>query len=215
MTNSTQLPPILATALLALHIAGGTVALLSGLLAMLLDKNKKKHRQVGLVFFWAMNMVAASAVALAIAKSNLFLLAIGAFSFYMNFTGYRAIKNKSMKYTRIDWLVTILAFGTAVFMLSTGNKILLVFGAILLFLNYRNTKLQWASDEERKAKRPWRYLAHLGNMSGTYLSAATAFVVVNVNFVKPVWLVWLIPTMIGVPFIIYFTGVWKKKLHIP
>ncbi|MBK7148885.1 MAG: DUF2306 domain-containing protein [Bacteroidetes bacterium] len=209
------MPPILATGLLALHVAGGTVALLSGLVAMLLDKNKKKHRQVGLVFFWAMNMVAASAVGLAFAKSNLFLLAIGVFSFYMNFTGYRAIKNKSMKYAPIDWLVTLLAFGTAVFMLSTGNKILLVFGSILLFLNYRNTKLQWVSDEERKAKRPWRYLAHLGNMSGTYLSAATAFVVVNIDFVKPVWLVWLIPTLIGVPLIVYYTRVWKKKLHIP
>jgi hypothetical protein len=206
--------PFITTALLVLHIGGGSTALLSGLLAMLFDKNKKNHRKAGLVFFWSMNLVAVSAVGLSSIRHNLFLLAIGIFSFYMNFTGYRAIKNKSMKYKWIDWLVTILAAGTAVFMLATGNTVLLAFGSILLFLNYRNTQLQWLSDDERKGKRPWRYIAHLGNMSGTYLSAATAFVVVNINFVKPVWLIWLLPSIIGVPFIIYYTRIWKKKLHI-
>ncbi len=206
--------PFVTTALLALHIAGGTTALVTGLLAMLFDKYKKKHRQAGLVFFWSMNLVTVSAIGLSSIRHNLFLLAIGIFSFYMNFTGYRAIKNKSMKYRWIDWLVTILAAGTAVFMLSTGNTVLLAFGSILLFLNYRNTKLQWLNDEERKEKRPWRYIAHLGNMGGTYISALTAFVVVNINFVKPVWLIWLLPSIIGVPFIIYYTEVWKKKLHI-
>lgn len=202
------------TALLVLHITGGSIALVSGLMAMLFDKNKKNHRKAGLVFFWAMNTVAASAIGISSIKNNLFLLAIGVFSFYMNFTGYRAIKNKSMKYEWIDWTVTVFATGTAVFMLSTGNTVLLAFGSILLFLNYRNTKLQWLNDEERKEKRPWRYIAHLGNMGGTYLSALSAFVVVNINFVKPVWLIWLLPSIIGVPFIIYYTGVWKKKLHI-
>jgi hypothetical protein len=206
--------PFITTALLVLHIGGGSIALLSGLLAMLFNKNEKNHRRAGLVFFWSMNMVAASAIGISSIKNNLFLLAIGVFSFYMNFTGYRAIKNKSMKYRWIDCVVTILAVVTAVFMLSTGNTVLLAFGSILLFLNYRNTKLQWLNDEERKEKRPWRYIAHLGNMGGTYLSALTAFVVVNINFVKPVWLIWLLPSIIGVPFIIYYTGIWKKKLHI-
>lgn len=188
--------------LLVLHVAGGTLALCAGALSLISAKGKKMHRKSGLIFFYAMAVVGGSAFLLSLIKSNYFLLAIAVFTTYLNFVGYRALKNKSMKYTPIDWVITFFAVINAVYMVYTSQIVMLTFGSILLFVVFRNASSQFGGDEKLKKLREKRLLMHLGNMCGAYIAACTAFLVVNINFVKPPWILWLLPTIIGVPFII-------------
>ncbi|HLP32398.1 MAG TPA: hypothetical protein VK202_02935, partial [Bacteroidia bacterium] len=76
-------------------------------------------------------------------------------------------------------------------------------GFLLLFIIARNTYAQFQGEEKLKEIRKHRINTHLGNMSGAYIATVTAFLVVNVDFIQPGWLVWLFPSVIGVPFIFY------------
>lgn len=205
---------ILLKAFLYAHIAAGGTALLSGLVAILTAKGAKVHKLSGMVFFVAMLVVALTAFVIGVAKSNWFLFAISIFSFYLNYFGYRALKNRDAKFKWYDWVVVLFSSGTALYMLYTRQIVLVAFGTLLLYLLFNNIRPQLSGEEKIKEVRRKRVLAHLGNMMGTYIATVTAFAVVNINFVKPGWIVWLLPTALGLPVIIYYTRVWKKKLKL-
>lgn len=188
---------------LYMHIAAGALALLTGAVSLLTSKGGKVHRRSGLVFFYSMLAVALSAFIISVVKSNPFLLAISVFSFYLNYTGYRVLKNKTGIYQWFDWSITTLTAATALYMISTTTVVLMVFGVLLCFILFRNTSAQFKGEEKIKEARKKKLQTHLGNMSGTYIATVTAFMVVNVNFVKPGWTVWLLPTAVGLPFIFY------------
>jgi len=198
---------------LYLHIACGGTALLTGLIALLTFKGGKVHRKAGKVFFYAMIGIAISALVISIAKNNSFLLAIAVFSFYMNYTGYRALKNRKVRYKWFDWLALIASAAVVIYMFISLNIVLVVFGALLTFFIVQDVLTQLKPDEQLKQVAKERVITHLGRMSGTYIATVTAFAVVNINFVNPGWLVWLLPTFVGVPVIVYFTRVWRKKLN--
>lgn len=204
---------LLLDAFLYLHIFAGFMALANGLVALIVEKGAWTHRMSGRIFFVSMIAVALSALIISVAKSNYFLLAIAVFSFYMNYTGYRALKNKEVKYKWFDWAVSICAGLTAVFMILSFKTVLITFGAFLLLLLYQNLSTQFLSEEKMKEERKKRIVVHIRNMAGAYIATSTAFVVVNINFVKPGWIVWLLPTALGTPIIIYYTRLWKKNLQ--
>lgn len=60
--------------MLFMHIAGGTVALVSGLVAMLTEKGGKAHRLAGKIYFGGMTAVFVGAVIVAIGHRKDFLL---------------------------------------------------------------------------------------------------------------------------------------------
>lgn len=128
------------------------------------------------------------------------MLAISVFSFYLNYTGYRALKNKTGRYKWFDWAIAVLTLATTLYMISTATLVLVAFGALLCLILFRNTSAQFKGEEKMKEARKKKLLIHLGNMSGTYIATVTAFLVVSVNFVKPGW---LLPTAVGMPFIFY------------
>lgn len=196
------------------HVISGSLALITGFLSLATDKGGRVHRTSGKIFFFSMIVVAASAFVISVVKNISFLLAISVFSFYMNYTGYRALKNREVKYKWFDWLVVGLSVVTAFYMLSTGAIVLMVFGSLLLFLIFLNTRIQFQREEKMIEAKRKRVLTHITNMTGTYIATTTAFLVVNINFVKPGWVLWLLPTAIGTPIIIYFGRVWRKKLNL-
>ncbi|MEL6537108.1 MAG: hypothetical protein AAFQ98_16925, partial [Bacteroidota bacterium] len=68
------------TIFLILHIAAGFIALGTGLSAILVRKGSKPHNRSGLVYFWAMVVVAISAFVLSGLKNNSFLFMVGLFT---------------------------------------------------------------------------------------------------------------------------------------
>ena len=200
--------------LLYAHIAAGATALLSGLVAFVTNKGKKLHKRSGKVFFWAIMAISFTALIISIFKDNNFLLAISVFSFYMNYTGLRVLKYKKGKFKWFDWLPLLISASMVLYMFYSLNIILLVFGALLSFFIYQDISRQLKTEEDKKLIAKQKIIDHLGRMSGTYIGTFTAFLVVNINFIQPGWIVWLAPTFIGVPIIVYYIRVWKKKLGI-
>jgi len=203
---------IIFKALLYTHIAAGGLSLIMGAVALSVVKGGKTHRTVGKVFFIAMLFVSFSAFVISIVKSLDFLLAISIFSFYMNYTGYRALKNREVKFKWFDWLPLVFSVATVAYMFYSMNVVLLVFGALLALFILQDIRLQFQDEEAIKKARRLRVLTHISRMGGTYIATVTAFLVVNIKFVKPWWIVWLLPTVIGTLLITYFTREWTKKL---
>lgn len=189
--------------LLYIHIVTGTSALLTGAVALLTKKGNKVHRNAGIIFFYSMLGVTFSALIISTIKSIPFLFAISVFSLYLNYTGYRALKNKTGEYKWYDWVITTLSVLTALYMIYTRTIVLLVFGVLLCIVVFRNALAQLQNEEKRKVARKKRLTVHLGNMTGAYIATVTAFLVVNINFVKQGWLLWFLPTAVGLPFIFY------------
>lgn len=200
--------------MLYLHIAAGATALLSGLIPFFTPKANKLHKRSGKVFFWAMMAISFTALIIALYKDIKFLLAISVFSFYMNYTGLRVLKYKKGKFKWFDWVPLVISAGMVLYMFYSRNPILLVFGTLLSYLIAKDVLKQVKPEADKKLIGKQKIIDHLGRMSGTYISTLTAFLVVNVKFVEPGWIVWLAPTFVGVPIIVYYTRVWKEKLGI-
>lgn len=205
---------LLFKSLLYLHISTGLLALLTGSITLAIEKGGKLHRRLGFVFFVAMLAVSFSALSISVLTDNRFLLAIAVFSFYMNYTGYRALQNKAFKYRWWDWIPLLAGGVIGGFMVATLHPVLAVFGSLLCVMVVQDVLKQTRGEEVLKQARRKRVLDHIARMVGTYIATTTAFLVVNVKNVNPAWLPWLLPTFIGTPFIFYWIGQWKKKLKL-
>jgi hypothetical protein len=198
---------IFLTIMLVLHIVSGFLALGAGLMAILSKKGQRVHRLTGRTFFYLMLSVAFTALIISGIKLNLFLLLIAGFAFYQNVSGYRSVKNKSLRPTWIDWIVTATGLVTGICMMLTLNIVLLVFGGISLFLVALDLHTYYLVLNNRSVPKLAWLSRHIGMMMGAYIATVTAFVVVNVQNAEPEWLPWLAPTAIGVPLMRYWD--WK------
>ena len=202
--------------LLSIHILAGTIALLCSALAVSSEKGKKFHVLTGRTYFWCMVGIFLTAIPMSIINSNTFLFLIAIFSFYLAFAGMRFAKNRKGIATTIDWIAVSLmilsglgmwALAITYFISDNSQYItLLVFGFIALALgygDYRSHKNKAATGKERIAK-------HLTNMMAGTIAVITAVLVVNVN-IEPIWIWWVLPTVVITPIISY----WNKKTLSP
>ena len=202
--------------LLSIHILAGTIALLCAALAVSSEKGKKFHVLSGRTYFWCMVGIFLTAIPMSIINSNTFLFLIAIFSFYLAFAGMRFAKNRKGIATTIDWiavsLMTLSGLGmwalAIIYFINDNSQYitLLVFGFIALALgygDYRSHKNKAATGKERIAK-------HLTNMMAGTIAVITAVLVVNVN-IEPIWIWWVLPTVVITPIISY----WNKKTLSP
>ena len=198
---------MLFTFMLVLHIAAGFTALIFGFAAILSGKGNRRHLLTGRVFYRSMLVIAFSAVILSLFRLNLFLLLIALFALYNNVSGYRSVKNKSLRPQKIDWIVTGLGLVTGLVMIATLNVVLIVFGSISCVLSVGDLRAYQLILRGKEAPRFAWLIKHIGMMMGAYIATFTAFVVVNIDFVQPAWIPWLAPTALGVPVMVY----WQRK----
>lgn len=202
----------IAQGIIFFHAFSGGVALLSGGLALSSKKGEKLHKISGKVFFYAMLLSALSALIVAVFPNheNPFLFVIGLFSMYLILTGYRALVYKkrgvSLKVDQaISWSMLTIGLTMILFpVLLKGvlNIVLTVFGVIGIIFSFRDLMLY---RDSKRLKQVWLKL-HVGKMTGGYIAATTAFVVVNNVF--PSIYGWFIPGVIGGGYIAY----WMRKL---
>jgi uncharacterized membrane protein len=191
--------------LLILHMLSGGLALVLGSTILFLKKGNSTHRTNGKIFFYTMLLAAISAIGLSLSKYNPFLLSIAIFSAYMTLEGKDSIRNKTFNTTKSKYLIWITALINGMFMLISGNLILLVFGIISTFLIAQDLYLFFYIRKRGKIESRHFLERHIGMMMGSFISTFTAFLVVNFNSFEPNWIIWLLPTIVGVPLLIYWS----------
>lgn len=201
----------LRTILLVLHILTGFLALFIGLVIIILKKGNQRHRLYGLFYFAGMLVVCSTALALSVILSNIFLFTVGIFTLMQIYFGKRAVKNKSQQASVSDLLMLCVGVMNIGIMVLTLNGVLLVFAlisAIQLFNQSRLFYFVWIGREI--PSNTW-LIQHIGLMLGSYIATLTAFLVVNVQFIRPEWLLWVMPSIIGGTLIAIYTGKIKKR----
>lgn len=214
-------------AFLFLHIAAGTLALGSGLLAITAAKGRKNHNRAGRTYELAMYAVAATAILMCLLKFNPFLLAIGIFSLYLTYTGKRALfyfrLREDYRPGLPDKLPAAAGLCTALFMIgfpvwqmvAQGRffvPVLAVFGIALLVNSFNDLVTFRQPALFRAGNRRW-LLKHIGMMGGAYIATTTAFLVTSIQ-IPAQWVVWVGPTVIGSFLISRAIRSWKAKLKL-
>ncbi len=199
----------LAQLLIIAHAAFGGLALLAGTLALVFKKGSVKHKRTGIVFYYGMLVSAGIALVVSMLPNHesVFLFVVGLFSLYFILTGYRALRfKKSNPNLKVDKMIACGMIVTAVVMLlnpilvhSKFNIILGVFALLGSTFAYRDLK---SFKNPESLQKTW-LKQHLGKMMGGYISATTAFIVVNQVF--PSFYGWFIPGIIGTFYIVYWT----------
>ncbi|HQW98645.1 MAG: hypothetical protein IPH05_09715 [Flavobacteriales bacterium] len=206
-----------------LHIISGFTALVVAPLAMIAKKGGDGHRRWGKVFFYAMVVVATTAIIIGILRPNVLLALVAVMSFHMVASGYRALYHKRVhegqRAGRWDlilqggagavngglfiWGFTKLVLGHR----DNGSILFLVFGLIGSLFVWRNMQRFYKRSHD---KHEWLF-AHMTGFLGGYIATISAFSAVNMGFIKPVWLQWLWPTIMGAPLIFIWVRYYKKK----
>ncbi len=203
-----------------IHITSGAIAFVVAPIALIAHKGGENHRRWGKVFFWSMTAVALSAVIMAPMHENLFLTLVAVFSFYLAFSGYRALFRKDFYKTHktafIDWFfviinclfsLTLLVFGIIRLPNSFG-VISIVFGFIGTAIGFRDIV---SFVRPPKDKSQW-FFSHMVGMVASYIAALSAFSAVNLTFVwLPTSIQWLWPTVIGTPLLRRWVRSYKNK----
>ena len=191
--------------LLVLHITAGTTALLVGLVPMLGRKGGRAHARLGRVYVACMVGVALSAALLCLLQpfstGRLFLGCLAVFSFYLAFSGWRSARTHG--FAAADRLLAFVTLAVGLAMIGAGLRL-----GHVLFVFFGAVTCTFAGRDLLPAKPPttpvpWLF-RHITRMGGSYISAFTAFVVVNMGrFLPPQapgWLHlvgWIAPSVIG------------------
>jgi hypothetical protein len=197
--------------LLSIHIAAGFTALSSAAVAVATPKGARWHVNAGRVFVIGMAGVFLTALPMTLIKPNLFLLLIAIFSLYLAVSGWLRARNRSGIPTAVEWITAVAMVlaavamgGRGIAMCSAGHSmgiVLLVFGGIGGLLAVRDL----TSLRAHRYQGNVRIAAHVGRMLGGTIAAVTAFAVVNIR-VEPAFIVWLAPTGVLTPLIVYWVA---------
>jgi uncharacterized membrane protein len=211
--------------ILWIHVLAGTLALVVAPIALVTAKGGPTHRRWGKVYFWAMAVVAATAVVVGYWRSILFLMLTAVFSFYAALSGYRVLYRKrpdlGQRPGALDWIAAGITLVASAALITLGiarptprfrelSTVAIVFGLVGLSLSGLDVWRFWRPPTERMA---WWY-KHMASMIGSYIAAVTAFSVVNFH-VLPTTIRWLWPTMIGTPLIAIWITYYKLRFNKP
>jgi uncharacterized membrane protein len=210
-------------AFLAVHIAAGTSSFLLAPVALATAKGGKQHKRWGKVYLWSMGVVAATALPMALYRPVLFLALVAVFSFYLAFSAYRVLRLKDLvrggSAKAVDWIAAVVCFLASACLAGFGafrpvwvqgmGVVAVVFGLIGMQAAGRQ---MWLFVRKPKEKMFWWY-THLGNFIGSYIAAWTAFSVVTLPNILPHAgkVLWLWPTIVGIPAIVLTTAYYRRK----
>lgn len=204
----------------SIHIIAGASTLVTGPIAIFYNfRDPRKHRLVGKVFYYAMLVVAISAIMAFFKRPDQvfsqFLLGVSLLVLAGIFRGVRTIfLMKGAPVSWFDWAYTVLIGLNAVYMLSmsawhfaAGSMIAFpilfaVFGTGSAF----DVRTNWKTFSKPAAlhRLDWMRL-HLGTMLGAFTASTTAFTVNAAHFL-PWWAQWFGPTLLLLPLQFYFGG---------
>lgn len=210
---------------LILHIASGALGLIAGTITIARKKGDRNHKLTGKLFAYGMLTAGASALVLSSMHLNYFLFTVGVFTIYLIGTGNRYIHlkmlDKNQKPVWVDWALTAGMMVAVLLFIALGTKNLInknSFGVVYIVFGALGSRFVKTDIDNYKGgcstKNYW-LLTHLQRMTGGYIAALTAFLVVNGKYLPlPPVLLWLLPTIIFTPLIVRWSRKYKKE-NIP
>jgi hypothetical protein len=204
-----------------IHILFGHLTLLAAPGAMLTRKGSRWHRRWGKAFFWALMVVALTAVALSLARSNLFLLLVAVFSFYLAYSGY-AVLSRKLPHHRArpaDWVATTAMLVGGVMLVAYGIYLIPARSFGIVAVVFGTAGLAVAGFDVHSYLRPaadpraW-WFAHMTRMLAAYIATVSAFSVVNFEFLPPL-VRWLWPAAVGSIGIAVWRRHYRRRFSTP
>jgi hypothetical protein len=105
---------------LLLHICSGTIGVLSGGAAVSFRKGSRRHRVAGNVFVIAMVSLGATAVYLALMKSQMTNVFGGVLTFYLAATSWMTVRRREGKPYIFDWIALLAALTVGAVIVTYG-----------------------------------------------------------------------------------------------
>lgn len=209
--------------ILVLHIIAGSIGLVLGTFVLVRKKGDKTHKLLGKIFTASMLITGILALVLSYIHTNMFLFIVGVFTIYLTATGYRIMYLKNIlneqKPKSIDYILTLFMLISSITFLYLGilnliknnyfGIVLCLFGTISLRLCYIDYKIY----SKKVIDNLFWLKNHIGRMTGAYIAAFTAFLVVNNTFINPI-LAWSLPGIIGTLFIFRTIKNINKKIKL-
>ena len=216
--------PLWMRVLLAVHIAAGAGSFVLAPVALLTAKGGRQHRRWGMVYLWCMGVVAGTALPMALYRPVLFLALVAVFSFYAAFVGFRALRLKDLarggSARPVDWVAAGITMLSSLLLAGLGLfrpaalHVPGVVGVIFGVLGIRLAATQMVRFVRKPKDRMFWWYGHLQGFTGSYIAAWSAFSVVTLSrFFGNNWLVWLWPTMVGVPAIVLTTAYYRRRFQ--
>ena len=109
--------------ILLVHIAAGTVGLLSGTAAIIFRKGSARHAWAGRVFVVAMLTMASLAVYIAVGRHEPSNIGGGIFTFYLIGTAWLTARRKDGETNRFDWVVLLIPLALGILTWMNGVSI--------------------------------------------------------------------------------------------
>jgi threonine/homoserine/homoserine lactone efflux protein len=188
------------------HVVFGTAVLLLGPAALLLRGRLGVHRVLGISFVVAMAVVILTAGFMWQKPHHLFLLFLDAIAAYLVFYGYRSLRRTQERNSRraraLDatvWALLVADSAAVVWIAAAGSTAIVRDIALVLFALGAIGFVFAAFDLKGLAtgwSRRRRLSNHFTGMIAAYISAVTAFCVINLHGV-PMFLRWFVPSAIG------------------
>jgi hypothetical protein len=190
-----------------LHVISGTFVLVVAPAAMLARKGGRWHRCTGRAFMFAMSVVLFTAGFMWQPKGHVFLLALALVSAYFVFNGFRLVlRRRRLRGDALDDGIDIAAAGMTVacgvwllaISATAQGELMRSLAPIMAGLGI--TAVAFALNDVRgvlgpRSRAGW-LIAHFSAMIAAYISAVTAFIVINAHGV-PMQLRWIVPIGIG------------------
>ncbi len=152
---------------------------------------------------------------MSIFSGNVFLFLIAIFSFYLAYAGMRFARNRTGIANIFDWVAVglmilsgMVMWCLKIFYFINNNSqyiTLIIFGFIAISLGYtdfRGYRYKSAIGKQRIAK-------HLTNMLAGTIAVITAVLVTNI-YIEPVFILWILPTIVITPIIFW----WNRKYTV-
>lgn len=217
---------VMLNALLAVHIAAGSVALASMFVPMLTRKGGRAHRRAGWVFVAAMATVSVTALLLSghrflfdhrpeARDFGLFLFFVAILTAAAVSAGVRVLRFKNRTAPHVHWwdtglpaLLTVSSVAMAGYGIWSSQFLFVAFAAIGLLTGAGGLRY-WL----RAPASPMHWwFEHMGSMLGGCIAAVTAFLVVSGDTfgIRPM-AAWLGPSVVGTVAIATWTTYYKRR----
>ena len=215
------MPDYIFNIFLFIHVAAGSIALAALPITFIARKGERWHNAAGLVFYYAMLVMATGALGVTIPRQNWLFLCIAVFSAYLTLSGRRALAwgyepegVRNVKDIALAWGVglagiglltigTLLLSGTY-YRQSVNGFAFIMFGGISVLNAYNDLRILRAGTQSSIWLR-----THLTKMTAAGISAVTAFFVLNGGRLQmPSLLAWVGPTVVGTLLITW----WRMRL---